>query len=213
MKNCAARLLVLTMLQLWITTPCFPTTPASRSGAVYGLAWEAVTHWQSTREVIVPERARHMIVERVDNQSMALAIDAEKRGLNDTEFGIHVRHATESYLDRIYTTQSCGSPDPSKSTQCQWVNLLDESFIHETVLDYILSIFSSMPQLGYLTLKTSPSNGEIYIDGNFQGYTVKRFAMSPGVHDYRLVVPDQGGTKCGGRILIEEKREYSRKCP
>ena len=81
-------------------------------------------------------------------------------------------------------------------------------------LDTSTAFWEDSGGFGFLTLSSSPTNAETYVDGNFKGYTSTQLGLSVGHHTYEIKA---SGTlvplDCHGNLDVLKDRSYSKSCP
>lgn len=165
----------------------------------------SIKKWEAARDVTVPENTKKVVIANVENS--AEAIKESDGSISQKQYKKAVSAATFATLDKALQN----TKDNRQTGTHSEIQKLDIDSARMALLDTHSAFWDSPSGFGFLTVKSNPVNAEVYVDGDFKGYTATVLGVSVGHHTYEI---RGGGTlDCRGDLQILKNRNYQESCP
>lgn len=170
---------------------------------------ESVQEWQKARNVEIPDAARKEAVQKLGAISAEIRSRTTQYELSDADYKKAVSAAIFVVLDRALRAKIQEHPGEVQMRP----ETLDLKSLKDAGTESIPAFWNSSDGYGFLTLESNPSKAEIYVDGEFQGYTKTRLGLSVGHHTYEVrILRGPHPRDCKGELNVQKKRVYERTC-
>jgi hypothetical protein len=167
---------------------------------------ESIKKWERVRSVQVDDEAQAAVATQVGK-----IVASKPRGfdLTENEYNGAISASTFLLLDTALKSRTDAWPSGSP-TSVQKLDLKSLNFGPAPAPAF----WGSAGGFGFLIMSSTPSKAEIYVDGQFQGYTVSTLGLSVGRHIYQIKnstpLPRMD---CKGELNVEKGKTYEESCP
>jgi hypothetical protein len=173
----------------------------------------SIQHWEKARDATVSPAARDLVISRLSGRANFLESRGQSLNLSVESYHTSIEASTFEYLDSALRSalqeRSAGEGKPVHPELRGF--RVDEKAVESVDIANVMNFWESSDGFGWLTLTSTPSNAETYVDGEFKGYTTTTLGLSVGSHLYQVM--PQSGAVCKRKIEIEKNHRYIQTCP
>lgn len=170
----------------------------------------AMKQWQSDNKVEISEGVQLEIARKVRETTTKATSHISRRTISDAEYTKAVSATTYVVLSSALKAQvdARGGGSPSK------VSRLEIASVAEVDASKAAGFLSDANGFGWLTVASNPTQAEIYVDGQFAGYTKTELGLTVGHHVYEVkFTANHVSPNCRGDLDVERARSYQKSCP